>query len=36
MVAAFVAVSALKNEHTLALLVSGFGVVCSFAWAFVN
>lgn len=35
--AAFVAIGALKEqEPTLALLVSGFGVVCSFAWTLVN
>jgi hypothetical protein len=34
--AAFVAVSTLKDEHMLVLLVSGFGLVCSFAWTLVN
>jgi hypothetical protein len=34
--AAFVAVSALKDKPTLDLLVSGFGLVCSFAWTLAN
>jgi hypothetical protein len=35
--AAFVAVAALKDERPiLSLIIAGFGVVCSFAWALVN